>query len=344
MNNTDQIANWNERSGPRWVAMQRLLDAQLAPFGDAALARLPLAAGMRVLDVGCGCGDTTLRLADAVGPAGLALGVDVSAPMLARARERSAGRADVAFVEADAQTHAFEGRFDALYSRFGVMFFDDPAAAFARLHAALVPGAPVVWFEAKPPVSETSTPGTGTGLFQVWISPPISSVRVSSTISTKPLIGLTSGLMVLPLMFCVNWNVTGKPVMFTGVVEPTGAVPSCTSMLNMTELLGKSEVVSDQNTPMLLPGNTLEVKPVDSAGCTLPLVIPRMVPTVGIGAFSVKVKLTTSTKLSTTTGTETIWLAEPAPLPTVTVILAPTSTRTVSICWHPLSESVTVTE
>ncbi len=151
MNNTDQIANWNERSGPRWVAMQRLLDAQLAPFGDAALARLPLAAGMRVLDVGCGCGDTTLRLADAVGPAGLALGVDVSAPMLARARERSAGRGGVAFVEADAQTHAFEGRFDALFSRFGVMFFDDPAAAFARLHAALAPGAPVAFVAWRAP-------------------------------------------------------------------------------------------------------------------------------------------------------------------------------------------------
>jgi SAM-dependent methyltransferase len=145
MVNTEQITLWNERSGPRWVALQPLLDAQLAPFGQAALARLPLAAGMRVLDVGCGCGDSTLALADAVGPQGLVVGVDVSAPMLARARERARDRLELRFVEADAQTHPFDERFDALFSRFGVMFFDDPVGAFTHLHTALVAGAPVAF-------------------------------------------------------------------------------------------------------------------------------------------------------------------------------------------------------
>lgn len=142
--NEEQIRLWNEQSGPRWVAMHARLDAQLRPFGDAAVARLGLTEGARVLDVGCGCGDTSVRLAQTVGSAGRVLGVDVSRPMLERARERGAveGLAQLSFVEGDAETHAFEpASFDALFSRFGVMFFGDPARAFANLRAALVPGA-----------------------------------------------------------------------------------------------------------------------------------------------------------------------------------------------------------
>jgi SAM-dependent methyltransferase len=108
------------------------------------MARLAPLAGRRVLDVGCGCGATSLALAAAVGPSGGVLGVDISAPMLARARERAAvaGVAHARFEAADAQTHAFPpASFDTLFSRFGVMFFVDPAAAFANLARALVPGA-----------------------------------------------------------------------------------------------------------------------------------------------------------------------------------------------------------
>jgi SAM-dependent methyltransferase len=150
MKNADQINNWNERSGPRWVAMQRLLDGQLEPFGRAALARLPIRAGQRVLDIGCGCGASTFELAELVGDGGHVTGVDVSAVMLHRARERAAGRANVDFVEADAQTHDFAERYDALYSRFGVMFFDDPVTAFRRLHAALVADAPMSFVAWRP--------------------------------------------------------------------------------------------------------------------------------------------------------------------------------------------------
>lgn len=140
--NDEQIRLWNEQSGPRWVAQQERLDAQLAPFGEEAMKALGATAENRILDVGCGCGDTTLALARRTGAA--VTGVDVSHTMLVRARERLAhdGFTNVSFVEADAQTYAFEpGSFDRLVSRFGVMFFADPPAAFANLRRALAPGA-----------------------------------------------------------------------------------------------------------------------------------------------------------------------------------------------------------
>jgi SAM-dependent methyltransferase len=90
--------------------------------------------------VGCGCGQTTIALAQAVGRNGLALGIDISEPMLAVARPRAAGSPQARFLAADAQVHAFEpASFDAIHSRFGVMFFDDPQAAFANLRRALKP-------------------------------------------------------------------------------------------------------------------------------------------------------------------------------------------------------------
>jgi SAM-dependent methyltransferase len=141
--NAEQITYWNEQSGPKWVARQALLDVQLASFGEAAIAAAAVQPGERVLDVGCGCGDTTLALVRTVGARGRAVGVDVSAPMLARARERAAaeGLANAEFLQADAQTHAFApASFDAVVSRFGVMFFADPTAAFRNLRAALAPG------------------------------------------------------------------------------------------------------------------------------------------------------------------------------------------------------------
>jgi SAM-dependent methyltransferase len=113
----------------------------LDPLGRAAMAALPLAPGARVLDVGCGCGQTLLELADVVGPQGRVVGVDISPPMLARARELTAGRPEIEAVLADAQTHALPpASFDAIFSRFGVMFFQDARVAFANLRAALRPG------------------------------------------------------------------------------------------------------------------------------------------------------------------------------------------------------------
>jgi SAM-dependent methyltransferase len=131
---------FNDRSAAAWVAFQERLDAQLAPLGRMAMARLDLGPGGRAIDVGCGCGDTLLDLAARVGPGGQVLGVDISEPMLARARERAVALPQVAVSLADAQTHSFApGSADAVYSRFGVMFFDDPRAAFANLRAAMRP-------------------------------------------------------------------------------------------------------------------------------------------------------------------------------------------------------------
>ncbi|MCC6765291.1 MAG: methyltransferase domain-containing protein [Deltaproteobacteria bacterium] len=139
--NAEQITYWNEQGGSRWVRLQEGLDAQLASFGRVVMDRLVIGAGERVLDVGCGCGETTLELGRRVGPRGSVVGVDISTIMLERARQRAAGAANVEFLVADAQTHPFAAAsVDVVFSRFGVMFFQDPHAAFANLHRALVPG------------------------------------------------------------------------------------------------------------------------------------------------------------------------------------------------------------
>ena len=99
--------------------------------------------GRRVIDIGCGCGQTSAALARRVGPQGQVLGIDISAPMLRVAADRAAraGLANLRFLESDAQTHGFEaGAWDAVFSRFGVMFFSDPVAAFANIRTALAPG------------------------------------------------------------------------------------------------------------------------------------------------------------------------------------------------------------
>jgi len=140
--NAEQIRYWNER-GQTWVQLQDVLDTQLRPLGDRVIDRAVVVEGERVLDVGCGCGDATLRVAQRVGAGGAVVGVDISSEMLRRAAERArdAGLTQVTFLNADAQTHRFEGPpFDLVFSRFGVMFFADPPAAFRNLHTALRAG------------------------------------------------------------------------------------------------------------------------------------------------------------------------------------------------------------
>jgi SAM-dependent methyltransferase len=137
--NAEQIEYWNGSAAETWVAQQERLDRQLDPLGRAALRALALRRGESVLDVGCGSGQTTLQIASAVGSGGRVLGIDISTPLLAAAQRRNPP-AHVRFERADAQTHAFDAPFDAIYSRFGVMFFADPVAAFANLRRALKPG------------------------------------------------------------------------------------------------------------------------------------------------------------------------------------------------------------
>jgi len=144
--NAAQAAYWTENAGPTWVKLQAQLDEQLASLSAAAIAALDPKPGERLIDVGCGCGDTTLELARRVGPTGHVLGADISAPMLAvaKARAAAAGLTQASFVEADAQTYAFEPA-DGVFSRFGVMFFAGPVAAFANLRRALRPGGRVAF-------------------------------------------------------------------------------------------------------------------------------------------------------------------------------------------------------
>jgi len=141
--NADQIAHWNSPAGQAWVAQQVRLDRQLAPLSAAAIDKLGLEVGGRVIDIGCGCGGSTLQLAERVGPRGEALGLDISEAMLDLARRRAgdARATQARFLQADVQTHAFEaGAYDAALSRFGVMFFADPVTAFANVRRALKPG------------------------------------------------------------------------------------------------------------------------------------------------------------------------------------------------------------
>lgn len=144
--NAEQITYWNGPGGQHWVDRQGRQDTVLAPVSDVLLARSDVRPGERIVDVGCGCGGTSFALAARTGARGYVLGIDISAPMLARARELTPANAPVQFVLADATVHAFEpARFDLLVSRFGVMFFADPALSFANLRTALRPGARIAF-------------------------------------------------------------------------------------------------------------------------------------------------------------------------------------------------------
>jgi SAM-dependent methyltransferase len=140
--NAAQIEYWNAAVGRTWVQFQAQLDRQIAPLGEEALRRLAPQPGQRVLDVGCGCGQTTVDLAGRLGHEGQVVGVDISEPMLevARARPLPDRAAPPVFRNSDAQTDDLgEAAFDAVFSRFGVMFFSDPDAAFANLCRSLKP-------------------------------------------------------------------------------------------------------------------------------------------------------------------------------------------------------------
>ena len=151
----DQIAFWSGEGGAIWLERDARIESRLKPLGDHALAAAAARPGERALDIGCGLGHATLALARAVGPEGQVLGADLSPDMIAEASRRaaSAGLAQARFVAADASAHAFDpAAADLLFSRFGVMFFGRPEAAFANLRRGLKPGGRVallVWRPVK---------------------------------------------------------------------------------------------------------------------------------------------------------------------------------------------------
>jgi SAM-dependent methyltransferase len=144
--NADQIAYWNGPGGQRWANRQQAQDILLAPVADILIGRARAKAGERTVDVGCGSGAISIALAQTVGPNGHVLGIDISAPMLARARQVAPAGLPVDFVQADATVYPFDpASFDLVVSRFGVMFFADPALSFGNLRRAMKPSGRLVF-------------------------------------------------------------------------------------------------------------------------------------------------------------------------------------------------------
>jgi SAM-dependent methyltransferase len=140
--NTDQYQARNGDSGHRWVLEADRRDHILAPVAEAVFAAAHLSAGEAVVDIGCGCGATTLAAAHVVGSTGAVYGIDLSEPMLgvARRRAEASGLANITLVQGDVQTHRFPARFDAAVSRFGTMFFVDQTVALVNIRRGVRPG------------------------------------------------------------------------------------------------------------------------------------------------------------------------------------------------------------
>lgn len=134
--NTAQIEYWNGQAGETWVRRIDRIDAMLAPITKALLERAAVKPGERVIDVGCGCGSTSIEL---MRRGARVFGVDVSGPMLALAKQRAAGLEGIAFKRADASVQPLTPDHELVFSRFGVMFFADPVAAFRNLRTGLGP-------------------------------------------------------------------------------------------------------------------------------------------------------------------------------------------------------------
>ncbi len=138
--NEQQAEYWSRSGGEAWVQLQAIMDRQLQPLGQAVLDAIAIQPGESVVDIGCGCGATTMELASSVGPTGRVVGLDISTSMtvVAAASLKAARHLHANAMVGDAQTvigDEIGGLVDAVYSRFGVMFFADPVAAFVNIRA-----------------------------------------------------------------------------------------------------------------------------------------------------------------------------------------------------------------
>jgi SAM-dependent methyltransferase len=145
MGNAEQIEYWNGDAGKRWAEEDDTMARLLRPVCEALLDHAPISGCTAALDVGCGGGSQSFMLAERLGSSARVLGVDISEPMLGVARRKHAAPgsacAQIEFLQADASNHRFPpDSFDLVFSRFGVMFFDDPVAAFSNLRGAMQAG------------------------------------------------------------------------------------------------------------------------------------------------------------------------------------------------------------
>ena len=212
--NADQFDSWNGDSGQRWVATADRRDAVLAPVADLLLDHAAIQPGEAVLDVGCGCGATSLEAASATGPDGSVVGLDLSQPMLDVARRRAveAGLPHVRFSQGDAQVHRLEPNFDVAISRFGTMFFDDPVAAFTNLARHLCPGGRLCIATWQPLVANQWLTAPGAALLGYGALPKADGpgtpgmfaqadpVSIRSMLSAAGLVGIDSTPWTVPLV------------------------------------------------------------------------------------------------------------------------------------------------
>ena len=176
--NSEQIADWNGPLGRRWVELQDVFDRFTQPFGDKAIEAAAVRTGDQVIDVGCGCGGSTLEIAMQAGPKGAVSGIDVSQPMLDLARRRAAAAnlTNVSFTETDASNGRLPMQQDLLFSRFGVMFFAAPVPAFEHLRRSL---------------KDTSLKNGGRMVFVCWRAPRENPWAMLPLMAAREAVGVT---------------------------------------------------------------------------------------------------------------------------------------------------------
>jgi SAM-dependent methyltransferase len=222
--NLAQREYWDHDGSRQYQDFGDVNEALLAPFGQAMLDAARLQPGERVLDVGCGHGTSTLEAAERVAPSGRLVGIDISAAMLDPARQRvaTAGVDNIEFVRADAQVYPFEtGSFDAVLSRFGLMFFEDPRSAFANLCRALRPGGRLVFVCPQDPRnSEWIALAFGAAIAVVGKPPDLGSPRAPGAFA------LADGDLLIQLLGGVGFQEVEvesltRPVRLGGTVKET---------------------------------------------------------------------------------------------------------------------------
>lgn len=255
--NSGQIEFWNGAHGVSWAQYADIVDIMFAAITDAVLDAVDIRAGDRVLDLGCGNGGTTIAAAERATPIGSVTAVDVSAPMIERARARSegSGLTNATFILGDAATYPFEVQsFEVLISRLGAMFFEDPEAAFRNMLPALVPAGRIalgVWrgprenlwamgpvaaakeFLEMPPRPGPTDPGPfsfadpervkdvlgGAGLLEIELAPLDFQIPLGRTLEEAFNFVMEMGPLSAPLAAVTDENRDKAVAAITGVLE-----------------------------------------------------------------------------------------------------------------------------